>query len=228
VRDFALVAGVVGPVHAAFIADLLHMSTWLSRPSRPRTPLGMFAMDVGRNYARSYITRARELDTSRVNRLYAEMEAEAIAGFTALGVDPASITFARTADLRYVGQFHEVEVPVPAGDLADADIATAIDGSSSHERRTPSTCPGSRWSCSPASVPRPQGALRAARSVRRCGRHAGLQAAAVAWWEGAPVIRRSTTARLRAGNEFHGPADEETTTTARAQLRRPWDEFRTT
>ena len=112
VRDFALVAGGgAGPVHAAFIADLLHMPEVVIPPiAATYSAFGMFAMDVGRNFARSYIVRAGEIDLERVNRLYAEMEAEALAGFTALGVAAESVTFARSADMRYVGQFHEVEV----------------------------------------------------------------------------------------------------------------------
>ncbi|MEZ4595554.1 MAG: hydantoinase/oxoprolinase family protein [Chloroflexota bacterium] len=64
VRDFALVAGGgAGPVHAAAIADLLHMPQVVIPPiAATYSAFGMFAMDVGRNYARSYITRAKDLD----------------------------------------------------------------------------------------------------------------------------------------------------------------------
>ena len=129
VRDFALVAGGgAGPVHAAFIADLLHMPRVVIPPiAATYSAFGMFAMDVGRNFARSYISRAKLLDLDRVNALYDDMEAEAIAGFASLGVPADAIAFRRTADLRYLGQFHEVEVDVPAGRLTDASIDASVE-----------------------------------------------------------------------------------------------------
>ena len=115
VRDLTLVAGGgAGPAHAAFIADILGLPHVIV-PSVASTysAFGMFAMDVGRNYARSYITRFTDLDTDRVQALYEEMEQEAIAGFEEMGYRAEDVSFARTADLRYIGQFHEVEVEMP-------------------------------------------------------------------------------------------------------------------
>ena len=73
---------------------------------------GMFAMDVGRNYARSFIGRASNLDLDASTACIAEMEAEALASFRGHGVDAEDVVLTRTADMRYVGQFHEVEVDV--------------------------------------------------------------------------------------------------------------------
>ena len=115
VRDLTLVAGGgAGPAHAAFIADLLGLPQVIV-PSVASTysAFGMFAMDVGRNYARSYITRFADLDADRVQTLYEEMEQEAIEGFEEMGYRAEDVSFARTADLRYIGQFHEVEVEMP-------------------------------------------------------------------------------------------------------------------
>ncbi|MXY76403.1 MAG: hydantoinase/oxoprolinase family protein [Acidimicrobiia bacterium] len=115
VRDLTLVAGGgAGPAHAAFIADILGLPHVIV-PSVASTysAFGMFAMDVGRNYARSYITRFADLDTDRVQALYEEMEQEAITGFGEMGYRAEDVSFARTADLRYIGQFHEVEVEMP-------------------------------------------------------------------------------------------------------------------
>ena len=84
-------------------------------------------MDVGRNYARSYITRAKDLDIARVRGLYDEMESEALGGFEQLHVAPEDGVFTRTAELRYIGQFHEVEVDVPNGKLSEADLEQVIE-----------------------------------------------------------------------------------------------------
>ena len=221
VRDFALVAGGgAGPVHAAFIADLLHMPEVVIPPiAATYSAFGMFAMDVGRNFARSYIVRAGDIDLERVNRLYAEMEAEAVAGFAALGVAAESVTFARSTDMRYVGQFHEVEVGIAAGSLDEAAITDAIDGL--HERHKQLYTFNMPWQTVElltfrlrATTPRTPFALRtietgdgdATAAIKRHRR---------AWFDGAEVETPVYDgARLRAGDSFHGPAIIEETTTS--------------
>lgn len=124
VRDIALVAGGgAGPVHAAFIADHLEIPTVIvPKTASTFSAFGMFAMDVGRNYARSYIARAAEIDLEKVQDLYNEMQDEARAAFTDMGVKDDEIRLARTADLRYIGQFNEVEVDMPGGPIDRALI----------------------------------------------------------------------------------------------------------
>jgi len=124
VRDFALVAGGgAGPVHAAFIASLLDMKTVIIPPvAALYSAFGMLAMDLGRDFARSYIVRAAQLDLERVNRLYAEMEAQARTAMRAMDVPDEAVVLKRTVDMRYIGQFHEVEVDVPSGELGGPEL----------------------------------------------------------------------------------------------------------
>lgn len=128
VRDFVLVAGGgAGAVHAASIADLLGIGKVIVPPvSALYSAFGMFAMDLGRDYARSYIVRADRADLDRVNRLYEEMEAEGREALRSMRVPPEGITFKRTVDMRYIGQFHEVEVEVPEGRLTPEDMQEVI------------------------------------------------------------------------------------------------------
>lgn len=129
VRDFSMVAGGgAGPVHAAAIARVLGIPTVVV-PSVAAlySAYGMFAMDIGRDYARSHVSRADSLDLGKVNRLYAEMEAEAYAAFAAMGVGKDTVTFSRTADMRYVGQFHEVEVEISGGEVTGDAVPVILD-----------------------------------------------------------------------------------------------------
>jgi N-methylhydantoinase A len=180
---------------------------------------GMFAMDVGRNYARSYIGRATRLDLARVNALYAEMEQEATAAFGEMGVDPESISFSRTADLRYVGQFHEVEVEVPPGDVGEAAIAATIDNF--HERHLQLYTFNMTWQAIEFLTYRLRATTpKAPFELTRIDRTQGdvsraLKRHRMVWWDGegreTPVY---DGALLRAGDRFPGPAViEETTTT---------------
>lgn len=86
---------------------------------------GMFAMDIGQDYARSFVSRVGNIDLDALSRIYAEMEVEALASFHAHGVDPAKVVLKRTADMRYTGQFHEVEADMPSGKLTQEVVAAA-------------------------------------------------------------------------------------------------------
>ena len=112
VRDFALVVGGgAGPVHGAHLAELLGIpAVIVPRFASLYSAFGMFAMDIGRDYVRSYVTPAEALDVAAVNRLYQEMETQAAADRAAMGLAADQTTLIRTADMRYAGQFHEVEV----------------------------------------------------------------------------------------------------------------------
>lgn len=136
VRDYVLVAGGGGgPTHAGFIADQLGMPTVVI-PSVAAlfSAFGMFAMDPGEDHARSFVARTATLDINAMNSLYAEMEKEARASFRSIGVPNKDITIKRTADMRYVGQFHEVETTVPGGKLTRKHVDAAVASfSSEHE-----------------------------------------------------------------------------------------------
>jgi N-methylhydantoinase A len=221
VRDFTLVAGGgAGPVHAASIADLLHIPRVVVPPiAATYSAFGMFAMDVGRNYARSYITRADGLDVDRLNELYREMEQEAVEAFAAMDVPADAIAFARTADLRYLGQFHEVEVAVPAGEVGRAAIDETIGNfHTRHEQLYTFNMP---WQAIEfltfrlrATVPRRPFELTAIVAGDGSAEHA-VKRHRTAWWDGRPVETAVYDGSLlRAGDRFPGPAIvEETTTT---------------
>lgn len=130
VRDFVLVAGGgAGPVHAAFIAEHLDIPTVLI-PSYSAlfSAFGMQAMDIGRDYARSYVSRADRLEIDRVNQIYDEMEREAVEDVKSMGFAARDIVLSRTAEMRYVRQFHQVESEIPPEKLSQKDMTTIVNG----------------------------------------------------------------------------------------------------
>lgn len=135
VRDFALVAGGgAGPIHAAQLAELLGIPVVIvPRFASLYSAFGMFAMDIGRDYVRSYIAAADTMDIPRVNRLFREMEAQALQDCKAAGMPSQDLALIRSADMRYLGQFHEVEIGgIPVGELTSQDIQALLQ--SFHER----------------------------------------------------------------------------------------------
>ncbi len=129
IRNTVMIAGGGGgPIHAGFIADGLGIRKVIVPPvAALYSAFGMFAMDIGQDYARSFVSRVGNVDLNGLNRVYEEMEAEALASFRAHGVDPAKVVLKRTADLRYTGQFHEVEADMPNGKLTQQSVASAAD-----------------------------------------------------------------------------------------------------
>jgi N-methylhydantoinase A len=221
VRDFALVVGGgAGPVHGASIAELLSIPVVLiPSVAAAYSAFGMFAMDVGRNYARSYICGAKNIDIEKVNRLYGEMEAEAVAGIRANGIAPAEVVFRRSAEMRYGGQFHEVEVELSGARFTAPQLdATVNEFHRQHEKlytfrmpwkaaefltfRLRATAPRAPFHLRQIDAGGPDGAS-AIKRRRRC------------WFEGREIdtpVYDGT--RLLAGARFSGPAIiEETTTT---------------
>ncbi len=135
VRDFVLVAGGgAGPVHGADLAEQLGIPVVLvPRFASLYSAFGMFAMDIGRDYVRSHIAPAGAIDVAMVNRLFREMEVEALGDCKTMGIPVSDLALVRTADMRYLGQFHEVEVGgLPGGDLEPQNIQALVQGF--HER----------------------------------------------------------------------------------------------
>lgn len=129
VRDSILIAGGGGgPTHGGFIAEQLGIPTVLI-PSVAAlySAFGMFAMDPGEDYVRSYVVRGDGADLDTMNRLYAEMEFQAKESFRAAGVGADRLRLQRSLEMRYIGQFHEVETEVASGKLTRKHLDEAIE-----------------------------------------------------------------------------------------------------
>jgi len=115
-REFPLLcAGGAGPIHgAAIAAELGIRRIVVPRDSSIFCAAGMLRTDLKHDYVRSYAQMLPEGRDSKVKGLLAEMEREARATLKAEGIGPAAQRFLYGMDLRYLGQYHEVNVEVPA------------------------------------------------------------------------------------------------------------------
>jgi N-methylhydantoinase A len=119
VRDFTLVAGGgAGGIHAAAIAKQLSIPMVIvPRVAALMSAFGMFAMNLGLEYARSCARRQNKLDFAEISGLYVDMRAQAREDFARIGIAESQLSYKATVEMRYVGQFHEVEIDLPAQEL---------------------------------------------------------------------------------------------------------------
>ncbi len=112
-----------GPVHACRVAEKVGITRVLV-PSGAGvgSAIGFLRAPVAYEVVRSLYQRFSAFDVGRVNALLAEMEAEARA-VVEQGSFGAALSQSRLAYMRYVGQGHEIPVPLPASVLGAADVA---------------------------------------------------------------------------------------------------------
>jgi len=123
-RRYVLMAfGGAGPIHAFRIAELLKIKTIICPPAAgTASALGLLVTPMALDFSRSYISRLDSIDWEYVNRIYEEMEQEALSSLIKTGASRDEITFERSADMRYTGQFYEIPSPIPNGNLGPQSI----------------------------------------------------------------------------------------------------------
>jgi N-methylhydantoinase A len=120
--------GGAGGIHAAAIARQLSIPLVIvPRVAALMSAFGMFAKELGLEYARSCFRTQSQLDFEEVAGLYRDMEREARADFERLGIPAAQMSFQRSVEMRYVGQFHEIEVDLPAEDLDSGNLPVLLE-----------------------------------------------------------------------------------------------------
>jgi len=119
--------GGAGPVHGFRIAQALG-SPALIAPlgAGVMSTVGFLTAPMAFDFVRSWRAPLAELDWAHANALLAEMTAEGLALLEMSGVAPRDISLDREADMRYVGQGHEIRVPLPAGTLNEDAVSALL------------------------------------------------------------------------------------------------------
>jgi N-methylhydantoinase A len=126
-REFVLFAyGGGGPLHASALARELSIPTVIV-PPEPGTfsATGMLLADARLDDATTFVARFEPAAIATMDAQFRAMETAAIAGLRAeFGDTPVRLE--RFAEMRYVGQRHNIKVPIPPGSDAAA-IRRAFD-----------------------------------------------------------------------------------------------------
>jgi N-methylhydantoinase A len=127
-RQFVLAAfGGGGPVHAnALAAEMGIPRTVIPRSPGVFSSLGLLVTDFKREYSVTYLRRAENLDASDLEATFRDLEQQGKTELQDEGLPADNISFLRQIDMRYVGQSHELPVPVDNGPVSDDEVAAMI------------------------------------------------------------------------------------------------------
>jgi len=123
-RDFPLVvAGGAGPNHSCMIALELEIPVLIvPRESSIFCAAGMLMSDLKHNFVRTYAVQLRDAGRKAFLDLFQEMKREGRQLLVSEGVGESEIEYRYSLDLRYVKQYHEVEVEVSGQEVEAFDI----------------------------------------------------------------------------------------------------------
>lgn len=119
--------GGAGPVHGYGVAEILRLPALISPVGAGvGSTFGLLAAPLAFDFVRSAYSRLDEQDWQFANSLLNEMAAEGRKVLESSGLSEEDISYQRTADMRYVGQGHEVSVSLPDGTLGVKYLETVI------------------------------------------------------------------------------------------------------
>jgi N-methylhydantoinase A len=135
IRDYSLLAyGGAGPTHSFMAARELPIKHVIV-PTTPGTmcALGCLVADLRADFVATVWRDCADMGTSDLREAFATIDAEARQWLTDQSVAVAQTYLVRSADMCYVGQSFDVNVPLP-GNIDDVCLRDAIDRF--HERHT--------------------------------------------------------------------------------------------
>ena len=205
--------GGAGPVHGYGVAEILRLPALISPfGAGVGSTFGLLAAPLAFDFVRSAYSRLDELDWQFANSLLNEMAAEGRKVLESSGLSEEDISYQRTADMRYVGQGHEVSVSLPDGTLGVKHLETVI----ATFENTYQALYGRKGPDVPLEIinwrvvargPQPRTEYEVAARINESGRcHQGI-APGLLFWRGGygetPVYDRYA---LKPGMTFAGPA----------------------
>ena len=144
-RDFALVAfGGAGPAHANRLAALTEIPVAII-PQSPGTAsaLGLLVTDLKHDYATTLIQRLDQVAPQTLEQTFRTLETQGRETLGREGMAEAAMEFRRQVDLRYVGQSHELTLPLTTDALGPAQLEQLLaQFHHTHERAYGFSAPG--------------------------------------------------------------------------------------
>ncbi len=127
-RHFAFVPfGGAGPVHGARLSRMLGCPRIVfPKGAGVESAIGLLMAEPAFDLARTHIMTLAAENLSAINTVYRELRGQGAQQLEACRVD-GEFRFSRSADMRFVGQGYELNVPLPAGDYGAEDLPVLRD-----------------------------------------------------------------------------------------------------
>jgi N-methylhydantoinase A/oxoprolinase/acetone carboxylase beta subunit len=122
-RSLATIAfGGAGPAHAVAVARLLGCPTVIFPPGAGvASALGALVSPVAFTAGRTLMARLDSANWGEISNMYSDLERQARAELASAGVT-GDVTIRRWAEMRLEGQYHEIGVDLPGGDLSEHSV----------------------------------------------------------------------------------------------------------
>lgn len=143
-RDFTMVAiGGGGPMHSQALArELGVQKVIIPSTASVFASWGMLMSDLRHDYSQTMLSVTNEADLNHINDKYDEIIKNAEKTLESEGMNEKDIIVTKSIDMRYLGQEHTVEVPVPFEKLDVENIKEIVQSfHDSHERLYTYTLP---------------------------------------------------------------------------------------
>jgi N-methylhydantoinase A len=209
-RRFALASfGGGGPLLSQALARELGMATVIVPPGPGLLcALGLLVADIRSDFSRTCLMPLDAASLPALRENFAALDAEATDWLRSEAEPGAKAKRLRALDMRYLGQSHELTVPVP--DVAEADLATALAAAfrAEHERvygyatEAPVQAVTARLALTVEVARPPAATLDGAGTLAPIG-HRRVWFAETGGWTHCPIHDRAS---LPNGAVLHGPA----------------------
>ena len=128
-RRYTLVAaGGAGPVHVAALAKPLNIKQILiPKNSSIFCAIGSIIADLRHDLVRSIILKTNEADVGMFNEAFRDLRMLGNGYLEREGIASKDRYYRKSIDMRYKGQFHEVELPISEAELSKEEIHHIIE-----------------------------------------------------------------------------------------------------
>ncbi|MBE9543131.1 MAG: hydantoinase/oxoprolinase family protein [Proteobacteria bacterium] len=128
-RDFPLVvAGGAGPNHACMFARELEIPIMIiPRESSIFCAAGMLMSDFKHDFVRTHVRLLHDADSVTFKKIFGDMQSEGFTQLQSEGIPQDRIEYKFSLDLRYVQQYHEVNVEIAAAELQQDNFDAIAD-----------------------------------------------------------------------------------------------------
>ena len=137
-RDFTMIAfGGGGAMHAAALArDLNIPKVIIPAHAAVFSAWGMLMSDLRRDYALTLPLALERANATQISKTFEDICAEATEAYVIESIDKADVYFEKMLELRYEGQEHTVQIPIPSSGIDGAVIEKLVQNfNDAYERK---------------------------------------------------------------------------------------------